>query len=68
MKRTKKTVSILLALVMIVCSALTAFAANTNSHTITITNDEGGHIYSAYQVFKGDFYDGKLSNIDWAVE
>ena len=57
MKRTKKTVSILLALVMTVCSALTAFAAN-----ITITGGASGAEYAAYRLLKAtDGGDGKIA-------
>ena len=44
MKHAKKLASLLMALVMVlgmsVGTTVTAFAANTNSHTITITNDK----------------------------
>lgn len=67
MKHAKKLASLLMALVMVlgmsVGTTVTAFAANTSSHTITITNDKSGHTYTAYQVFAGDISDGKLTNI-----
>lgn len=69
MKHAKKLASLLLALVMVLSLATTAFAANTNAHTITITNEMPGHTYSAYQVFAGDIQDlnGEkvLTNIVW---
>lgn len=73
MKQMKKLVSVLLALVMVFTLGISAFAANTNSHTITITNEKSGHIYTAYQVFKGDIEtkpgattnEKVLTNIDW---
>lgn len=65
MKWTKKVFSLLIAVCLTVCSVFTAFAGSNTVHTITITNSETGHQYTAYQVFKGDFYDGKLSNIKW---
>lgn len=69
MKHAKKLASLLMALVMVlgmsVGTTVTAFAANTNSHTITITNDKSGHTYTAYQVFAGDISNGKLTNIVW---
>ena len=69
MKHAKKLASLLMALVMVlgmsVGTTVTAFAANTSSHTITITNDKSGHTYTAYQVFAGDISDGKLTNIVW---
>ena len=67
MKKMKKVGSLLLALIMVFCMSTTVFAANTNSHTITIKNDKAGHTYSAYQVFKGDISNGKLTNIEWGA-
>ena len=69
MKHAKKLASLLMALVMVlgmsVGTTVTAFAANTNAHTITITNDKSGHTYTAYQVFAGDISAGKLTNVEW---
>lgn len=68
MKRMKKIVSILLAVVMVLGMSVTAAAAD-NTHKITITNPKEGHKYAVYQVFSGDLYvkDGvkTLSNIKW---
>lgn len=65
MKQFRKVLSILLTMIMVSCMAIPAFGANSNEHTITIQNKESGHTYKAYQVFAGDFYEGKLSNIEW---
>lgn len=72
MKQMKKLVSVLLALVMVFTLGISAFAVNTNFHTITITNEKSGHTYTAYQVFKGDIETKPgttnkkvLTNIDW---
>lgn len=65
MKQIKKITGVLLILALIFTMSTTAFAANTNAHTITITNGKAGHTYTAYQVFKGDISDGKLTNIEW---
>lgn len=65
MKRMKKFASLLLAMVMVLSMASNALAANSNVHTITITNKKSGHTYTAYQVFAGDISDGKLTNIVW---
>ena len=65
MKHARKLFSLLLALVMVFALATTAFAANSTAHTITVTGGKPGHTYSAYQVFKGDISDGKLTNIEW---
>ena len=65
MKRMKKLASLLLALIMAFAMNATVFAANTTEHRITITNEKSEHTYTAYQVFKGDISDGKLTNIEW---
>ena len=71
MKHLAKLASLMLALVMVLCCALPVFAVNTDDtpnntpHTITITNAQEGHTYEAYQVFRGDISDGKLTNITW---
>ena len=69
MKHARKLASLLLAMVMVFALATTAFAANSNAHKITITNEMSGHTYTAYQVFSGDIQElnGKkvLTNIVW---
>ena len=65
MKKMKKVLSLILTVIMVLAMAVPSFAANQNQHTITITNEVGGHTYTAYQVFKGDLSDGKLTNIEW---
>ena len=69
MKTTKKIVSILLALVMVLSLATTAFAedgeATPATYSITINNKADGHTYEAYQIFKGDLHESTLSNITW---
>lgn len=67
MKKAKKLVSLMLTLIMVFAMAIPTFAANTTAHTITIVNEEAGHTYTAYQVFKGDISDGKLTNIEWGA-
>ena len=67
MKTTKRILAMVLAVIMVMSLATTAFAANTNAHTITITNEKSGHIYEAYQIFAGDVSDGKLVNITWGT-
>lgn len=72
MKRIKRIASLVLAMVMVFAMTLTAFAADNESHNITVTQnkeDKTEHTYEAYQIFKGDLAteDGKkvLSNIEW---
>lgn len=69
MKALKKSLALLLALLLTLAMGTTAFAAG-ETYTITIENDAAGHIYEAYQIFAGDLStndDGKtvLSNIVW---
>lgn len=56
MKQAKKLASLLLALVMVLSLATTAFAAsgtNTNNGTITIDNAVKDETYSIYQILSG---------------
>lgn len=68
MKKAKKILGLLLAMVMMMSVAITAMAEET--YSITINNSTGGHTYEAYQIFTGDLStneaDAKvLSNIVW---
>lgn len=74
MKRAKKLLSLVLAMMLVLAMGSTVIAAapstptvpgGENEHTIVIKNENGGHTYGAYQIFSGTFYEGKLSNIDW---
>lgn len=78
MKRMKKIVSILLAMVMVLGMSLTVFAAGDYKITIDKNDkDAKDHIYDAYQIFAGDLADNPeyteggnqpeyiLSNIQW---
>ena len=80
MKHIKKLASLLLAVVMILALATTAFATGTTtkkgegSFTVTITKDstdKATHTYEAYQIFTGDLTvtgDTKtLSNVEWGT-
>ena len=63
----KRFAAFLLALFMVLSLATTAFADDTEQHTITITNEKTGHTYEAYQIFAGDVSEGKLVNITWGT-
>ena len=65
MKHIKKLASLLLAVVMILALATTAFAADNK--TITITNAKKGHTYTAYQIFAGEVDGYELKNIEWGT-
>ena len=70
MKTVKRALALVLALTMLLAMSATVFAAD-DTYTITISGDNvvAGHIYEAYQIFKGDLAekDSKtiLSNIEW---
>ena len=70
MKTTKKLLSMLLALIMVVSIAVPVFADETN-YVITITNSDSissaGHVYKAYQIFKGTLKESGsvLADIKW---
>ena len=67
MKLTKRIITMVMALSLVLCLAVPTFAAST--FTLTINNTVDGHIYEAYQIFTGDLVtkDGRdvLSNIQW---
>ena len=68
MKTTRKLFTVLLALAMTLALAVSAFAADTGS--ITITNPQGDHTYTAYKIFdvtySGANYSYTISNADAA--
>lgn len=68
MKTTRKLFTVLLALAMTLALAVSAFAADTGS--ITITNPQGNHTYTAYKIFdvtySGDNYSYTISDTDAA--
>ena len=66
MKKMKKMTSLLLAFVLALSMASTAFAGE-GDYTITIKNEVGTHTYEAYQIFKGDLSGDILSNIEWGT-
>ena len=59
----KKLVSLVLALMMLLCTLGIAAAEEEPTYTITITGDTG-HTYEAYQIFTGDLSGNVLSNIE----
>ena len=66
MKTMRKLFTVLLALAMTLALAVPAFAADTGS--ITITNPQGDHTYTAYKIFdvtySGENYSYTISNAD----
>lgn len=62
MKHSKKLASLLLALVMALSLAVTAFADESTTYSITINNSTAGHTYEAYQIFTGDLATNEAGN------
>lgn len=67
MKTSKKILSVLLALTLVLALSVCAFAAEGN--TVKITSKTSGHSYQAYQVFSGklDSTGKVLSDIQWGT-
>lgn len=65
MKTMKRIGCIALALLMLL--ALAAPALADDGYSITIKGDSviEGNAYAAYQIFEGDYFENKLSNIRW---
>ena len=71
MKTMRKLFRVLLALAMTLALAVPAFAAETTG-SITITNPQGDHTYTAYKIFdvtySGDNYSYTISDTDTGTE
>ena len=62
----KKILTAILMMAVMVGMGLAAFAGETSdTYSITITNVEADHTFTAYQIFKGDVSDGSIGNIEW---
>lgn len=59
----RKFLAMIMALIVVLSLATTAFAATTTTYSITIDSDKTGHIYEAYQIFKGTL-EGKIADND----
>lgn len=60
MSKMRKITALLVAMVMVFAMAISASAA-------TITGPNNGHTYDVYQIIKGDYANGKLSNMTWGA-
>ena len=68
MKKSMKLMSLILVVCYMTLVCLQSVnAANYNPHTITIKSENFGHTFEAYQIFKGDLSDEKLTNVEWGL-
>lgn len=64
MKRVKRVLALLAALALVLAMAVPAFADKANLYTISVPAGSN-HTYQVYQIFTGDYSNGKLSNVKW---
>lgn len=64
MKLSRKILSLVLALVMVMGLATVALA-DGEEKTYSITTPDNGHTYNVYQIFTGDLSGTTLSNVKW---
>ena len=65
MKFSKKVLPMVLAMAMVPTMSMTAFAAQTPTTVNGSAVDISEHTFAAYQIFEGDYSEGKLSNVKW---
>ena len=63
MKDFGRIASLVLALVLTLALGAPALAEET--YSITINNAASGHVYEAYQIFRGVLSDGVLTDVEW---
>ena len=56
--------ALLAALALVLAMAVPAFAGEANLYTISVP-EGSNHTYQVYQIFTGDYSNGKLSNVKW---
>lgn len=64
MKRVKRVLALLAAFALVLAMAVPAWADKANLYTISVP-EGSNHTYQVYQIFTGDYSDGKLSNVKW---
>lgn len=64
MKRVKRVLALLAAFALVLAMAVPAFADKANLYTISVPAGSN-HTYQVYQIFTGDYSNGKLSNVKW---
>ncbi len=67
MKTIKRSIALVLAMVLTLAMSITVFADTAKTYSIKITNAVAGHTYEAYQILAGDLdsTETKLSNVTW---
>lgn len=65
MKFSKKVLPMVLAMAMIPTMSMTAFATQSATEVNNSNVDISNHTFAAYQIFKGDYHNGTLSNVAW---
>ena len=56
--------ALLAAFALVLAMAVPAFAGEANLYTISVP-EGSNHTYQVYQIFTGDYSNGKLSNVKW---
>lgn len=64
MKRVKRVLALLAAFALVLAMAVPAWAEEANLYTISVPAGSN-HTYQVYQIFTGDYSNGKLSNVKW---
>lgn len=64
MKRVKRVLALLAAFALVLAMAVPAWADGANQGTISVPAGSS-HTYKVYQIFTGDYSNGKLSNVKW---
>lgn len=64
MKKVKRVLALLAAFALVLAMAVPAFADKANLYTISVPAGSN-HTYQVYQIFTGDYSNGKLSNVKW---
>ena len=64
MKKVKRMLALLAAFALVLAMAVPAFAEEANQGTISVPAGSS-HTYKIYQIFTGDYSNGKLSNVKW---
>lgn len=64
MKRVKRVLALLAAFALVLAMAVPAFADGAKQGTISVPAGSS-HTYKVYQIFTGDYSNGKLSNVKW---